>query len=143
MLIMPNQESEWVQQVVRNIPSPAVSIQWDNSDFEAKKGEENFQTSRTDWKFILPIWWKGLVITSKTQNKSTSRRLFIGPKLNFGWTSPKTIWRKQNTETEIGTEISTETGALSTNTSFVPLSSRAVCVLSLRSEEASHLSEVP
>ena len=40
MLIMPNQESEWVQQVVRNIPSPALSIQWDNSDFEAKKGSD-------------------------------------------------------------------------------------------------------
>ena len=56
MLIMPNQESEWVQQVVRNIPSPALSIQWDNSDFEAKKGKEIFQISWTDWKFILPIW---------------------------------------------------------------------------------------
>ena len=37
MLIKSNQESEWVHQVVRNIPSPALSIQWDNSDFEAEK----------------------------------------------------------------------------------------------------------
>ena len=37
ILIMPNQEGDWVHQVVRNIPSPALSIQWDNSDFEAKK----------------------------------------------------------------------------------------------------------
>ena len=55
MLIMPNQESQWVHQVIRNIPSPALSIQWDR-DFEAKKSEEIFQMSWTDWKFTLPTW---------------------------------------------------------------------------------------
>ena len=59
MFIMPNQESEWVDQVLRNIISPALSIQWGNNDFEAKKNVNR--------KFNPPIWQKGLLITKKNQ----------------------------------------------------------------------------
>ena len=37
MMIMPNEESEWVHQIVRYIRSPALFTQGDNSDFEAEK----------------------------------------------------------------------------------------------------------
>ena len=56
MLIMPNQESEWDHQVIRNIPSPALSIQWDNKDIEAKESKQIYQMSWTDWEPNLPIW---------------------------------------------------------------------------------------
>ena len=36
MLIIPNQESEWVHQNVRNIPSPALCTRRNSSDFKAK-----------------------------------------------------------------------------------------------------------
>ena len=51
-MIMPNEKSEWVHQVVRYIHSPALFIQGDNSDLEAeKKRERIFKMSWTDWKF--------------------------------------------------------------------------------------------
>ena len=40
MIIMPNKESEWVHQVFHYIHSPALFIQRDNSEFEAKNNRE-------------------------------------------------------------------------------------------------------
>ena len=40
MMIMPNEESEWVHQVFRYIHSPTLFIRGDNSDFEAEEKRE-------------------------------------------------------------------------------------------------------
>ena len=63
MMIMPNEESEWVNQVVGYIHSPTLFIQRDNRDFEAeKKAWTDLQNVRADWKFHLPIRQKGLLV---------------------------------------------------------------------------------
>ena len=46
MKIMPNEESEWVIQVVRYIHSSVFAIQRENSDFQNKKRERMFKMFR-------------------------------------------------------------------------------------------------
>ena len=62
MMIMPNEESDWVHQVFRYIHSPALFIQRDNSDFKGKKREGVLKMAWTNWKFNLPIWQKGSLV---------------------------------------------------------------------------------
>ena len=69
MMIMPNEESQWVHQVVLYILPPALFIQRDNSDFEGeKKCEWILYMSCTGWKFNLPIWQKGLLVSQMAIN---------------------------------------------------------------------------
>ena len=63
MVIMPNEESEWVDQRVRYIHWSALLVQRDNSDFEAKKKRDwIFKMPLADWKVNQPIWQKGLLV---------------------------------------------------------------------------------
>ena len=49
MIIIPNEESDWVYHVGCNIHSPVLLIQRDNSDSEAKKNfEQIFKAYWTD-----------------------------------------------------------------------------------------------
>ena len=61
-MIMPNEESECVHQVVLCIHLPASFIQRDNSDSEAGERERILKVYRTDRKFNLPIWLKSLLV---------------------------------------------------------------------------------
>ena len=89
MSIMPNQESEWIHQVVRNIPSSTLSIQWDNSDSEVeKKREQMLKYLRQIGNFSADLV-EGFANNKKGPNQEHS--LFTGPKINFDCTSPKTM----------------------------------------------------
>ena len=57
MMIIPNEESEWVHQVARYIHSPALFIQRDNG--LSKRRERIFRKTRIDLKLHLPIRQKG------------------------------------------------------------------------------------
>ena len=71
MMIVPNEESDWVHRVIRYIHTPAVFNQRDYSEAE-KKRERIFKMSWTDLKFSLPIWQKGLLVLKKFEDKQSS-----------------------------------------------------------------------
>ena len=62
MMIMPIEETKWVHSVVDYVRLSALFIYRDNGDFETEKARERmFAMSRTDLKFNLLIWQKGLL----------------------------------------------------------------------------------
>ena len=79
MMNMSNEETQWVQYVVRYIHSSALFIHRDNWDFEAEKTRERmFKMSWTDWLFILPIWQKGLLVRKTHRKKENLISVKIG-----------------------------------------------------------------
>ena len=127
MLIMPNQENEWVHQVVRDIPSPTSSNPWEDSD---SQGENVIRSSRVLGQTENSICRSGRRFCWK-QKRPKTRELAGGYSQDRNYILAAQA-RTQFSLFKIG--ITIETGALGTDTSSDPLSSRAVCVLSLRSE---------
>ena len=116
MMIIPNGKSERVHQVVRDIHTPVLFIQRDNSYSKSKK---SWKCCYTDWKFNLPIWQKGLLVIIMLWEaffsywlRNDKGRTWIWKPLrhkteNIGWTKTCGKWKQPfNSELETVNETS-------------------------------------